>query len=141
MSDRPKRIKLENFELDTVPGTQSSTKVVLQWAPDDAYVGTANGEDSPRGQLRCGAEATAEALQMASEGFVELDVLAIKAIEGFDTVLAIVAMRSDAAEIDARLSGSCLIKDQASRSAAMAVLDATNRLYGHALNIARSNLH
>ena len=83
--------------------------------------------------LRCGAEATAQALQLASGGSVDLDVLAIKAIEGFDTVLAIVAMRSEAAEIDERLSGSCLIDGHAHRSAAMAVLDATNRLYGYAL--------
>jgi hypothetical protein len=133
MAHRPKRIKLENFEIDLEPGLGCTGKVVLKWEPGDAYTGTADGDDSPRGHLRCSAEATAEALQLASGGAVDLDVLAIKAIEGFDTVLVIVAMRSDEAEISERLSGSCLIKGQPPRSAAMAVLDATNRLYGHAL--------
>lgn len=133
MSDRPRRIKLENFEIDSLHSSRCTGRVVLEWDPGDAYMGSASGEDSVRGHLRCGAEATAQALQLASGGSVDLDVLAIKAIKGFDTVLAIVAMRSEAAEIDERLSGSCLINGHAHRSAAMAVLDATNRLYGYAL--------
>jgi hypothetical protein len=140
MNDRPRRIKLENCELDQEPGSGCTSSVELQWDPDNTFVGTAAAEDSPRGQLRCSAEATAQALKLASDGAVDLDILAIKAIEGFDTVLVIVAMRSEAAKISARLSGSCLIKGQLPQSAAMAVLDATNRLYGHAIQTSQTKL-
>jgi hypothetical protein len=75
---------------------------------------------------------------MASGGIVDLDVLAIKAIEGFDTVLVIVALNSKAADISERVSGSCLMRGEPPKSAAMAVLDATNRLYGHALETTRN---
>ncbi len=140
MTDRPRRIKFENFEIDQDPGSRCTSRVVLEWDPGDAYMGTAAGEDSLRGHLRSGAEATAHALQLASGGTVELDVLAIKAIEGFDTVLVIVAMKSEAAEISERLSGSCLMNGEPPKSAAMAVLDATNRLYGHALHNSQTKL-
>ena len=133
MNNRPKRIKLEKFQLDQEPDSRCTSNVVLEWDVGDAYIGTASADDSLRGHLRCGAEAAAHALELASDGAVDLDVLAIKAIEGFDTVLVVVALRSDAAKINERLSGSCLLKGTPPRSAAMAVLDATNRLYGHAL--------
>ena len=140
MTDRAKRIKLENFEIDQEPKTRCTSRVTLEWDSGDGFLATAAGEDSPRGHLRSGAEAAAHALEMASGGTVDLDVLAIKEIEGFDTVLVIVAMKSDAAEISERLSGSCLIKGHPPRSAAMAVLDATNRLYAHALDESRTKL-
>jgi len=136
MNSRPRRVKLEKFELDQQPDSRCTSNVVLEWDPGEAYVGTASAEDSLQGRLRCGAEAAAQALELASGGAVDLDILAIKAIEGFDTVLVIVALRSGPAKINERLSGSCLIKDMAPRSAAMAVLDATNRLYSHAIQSA-----
>jgi hypothetical protein len=132
MNNRSKRIRLEKFELDQQPDSGCTSNVVLEWDDGGAYVGTASADDSMRGHLRCSAEAAAQALELASEGTVDLDILAIKAIEGFDTVLVVVALRSDAAKINERLSGSCLIKGTPPRSAAMAVLDATNRLYGYA---------
>lgn len=140
MTDRPRRIRLQNFALDQESESRCTSKIKLEWAPGDAYFGTAAGEDSLRGHLRSGAEAAAQALEMASGGSVDLDVLAVKAIEGFDTVLVIVALKSKAAKISERLSGSCLMKGEAPKSAAMAVLDATNRLYGHALESTRTKL-
>ncbi len=133
MTDRPRRIKLDNFDLEQTSDACCTGRVVLEWTPQDTHIGTASADHTTRGHLRCGAEAAAQALELASGGRVDLEVLAVKAIEGFDTVLAIVAMKSDAARINERLSGSCLIKGHAPRSAAMAVLDATNRLYGHVL--------
>ena len=141
MNNRPRRIKLEKFELDQQTDSRCTSNVVLEWNPGEAYVGTASAENSLRGHLRCGAEAAAQALELASGGTVDLDILAIKAIEGFDTVLVIVALRSGPAKINERISGSCLIKGAVPRSAAMAVLDATNRLYGHAIQNTGHQLH
>jgi hypothetical protein len=140
MTDRPRRIRLQNFAIDQESESRCTSKVRLEWSPGDVYFGTAASDDSPHGHLRCGAEAAAQALEMASGGTVDLDVLAIKEIEGFDTVLVIVALKSKAAKISARLAGSCLMKGEPPKSAAMAVLDATNRLYGHALESTRTKL-
>ncbi len=141
MNNRPSRIKLEKIELDQSVDSSCTSNVVLEWKKGEPYMGSASGDNSERGHLRCGAEAAAKALELASGGAVDLDVLAIKAIDGFDTVLVIVALRSDISDINERLSGSCLIKGAPPRSAAMAVLDATNRLYGHALERASAKLH
>jgi hypothetical protein len=140
MNDRPKRIKLENFEIDTEPDSRCTSRVMLEWDSGDGFLGTAAADDSIRGHIRSGAEATAQALEMASNGLVDLDVLAVTAIEGFDTCLVIVAIRSGPAKINQRVSGSCLMKGDPPKSAAMAVLDATNRLYGHALQTAHTKL-
>jgi hypothetical protein len=140
MNDRPKRIKLENFEIEREQDSRCTSWVVLEWEPGDGFLGASAGDDSLRGHIRSGAEAAAQALEIASEGLVDLDVLAVKAIEGFDTVLVIVAIKSGPAEINERVSGSCLMRGEPPKSAAMAVLDATNRLYGHALETSRTNL-
>ncbi len=134
MTERPRRIKLEKLEVDNALEHHCTSRVVLSWNPEDPIVGTATAEDSIRGQLRSSAEATARALEVASDGKVGLDILAIKEIEGFDTVLVIVSLSCDVMRTTERLSGSCLIRGKAApRSAAMAVLDATNRLYGSAV--------
>lgn len=140
MNNRPKRIKLENFEIEREQDSRCTSKVVLEWESGDGFLGTAAGDDSLRGHIRSGAEAAALALEMASGGLVDLDVLAVKAIEGFDTVLVIVAIKSGPAEINQRVSGSCLMKGEPPKSAAMAVLDATNRLYGYALQTSHAKL-
>ena len=132
VDDSGRRIKLERFELERNQDEQCTGRAILAWQPGDVFVGTAMSEDSLRGHLRCGAEATARALELASEGRVALEVLAVRAIEGFDTVLVIVSLSSQY-EKGERLAGSCLMKGQPPRSAAMAVLNATNRLYGRAV--------
>ena len=132
MSERYRRVRLEKLEIEELSDTECTSRVVLSWSPDDTYEGTASADNSPRGQLRCAAEATARALEAASDGKVWLEVLAVKAIEGFDTVLAIVSISSEI-DIGERLTGSCLIQGEAPRSAVLAVLSAINRLYGRAV--------
>ena len=70
------------------------------------------------------------ALQEASGGKVSLEVLAVKAVEGFDTVIVVVSLASRADGVAERLVGSCLIQGQSTRGAVLAVLSATNRLFG-----------
>ena len=124
------RVRFEDFVLQQLPENRCSVRVVLSWHPGDEFVGIAEGEDSPQGQLRSGAEATARALEAAAHGRVGLTVLSVKAIETFNTVLVIVSLSSHVDHRAERLVGSCLIKERAARGAALAVLSATNRLLG-----------
>jgi hypothetical protein len=125
-----KRIRFVDFVLQQLPDTRCSARVVLAWYPGEEFVGTAEAEDSPQGQLRSAAEATARALEAAAQGQVGLTVLSVKALETFDTVLVIVSLSSRVDDRAERLVGSCLIKERAARGAALAVLSATNRLLG-----------
>ncbi len=113
--------------LQQLPNTQYLADVVLAWHAGDEFVGTAEGEDSPQGQLRSAAEATAQALEAATHGQVGLTVLSVNALETLGTILVVVSLSSHVDHRSERLVGSCLIKERPARGAALAVLNATNR--------------
>ena len=129
-----KRVKLADFRVESAGADATEARVAVQWKPDRVFEGVAVGDTSPRSQLRLAAEATARALEQASEGKVGLEVLAVKAVEGFDTVIVVVSLASQADGIAERLVGSCLIKGHATRGAVLAVLTATNRLFGRVVH-------
>jgi len=126
-----RRVRLADFNCEASEANGCQARVVVQWASDQIFVGESKGDGSSRGSLRCAAEATARALMQASEGKVDLEVLAVKAVEGFDTVIVVVSLASQVGDVAERLVGSCLIAGQPPRGAVLAVLSATNRLFGH----------
>ncbi len=121
------RVRLEGFEVEQLPDRRCAVRVAVAWQPGSDFVGTAEGADSPQGRLQCAADATARALQRASQNKVQLRVLAIKAVEGFGLDAVLVVVSFEALGLVERLVGSCLIKEQPSRAACLAVLHATNR--------------
>lgn len=125
------RIRFEDFTLDQQPGSRCAVQVVLGWKPGDGFSGKSDGVDSPTGQLRCAANATARALEQAFGEEVQLSVLGVKAIKAFDAVLVVVSLTSHSRGQDQRLVGSCMVEDDLARGAALAVLNATNRLLGN----------
>ncbi len=127
-----KRVRLKGFEVTQQPDGRWVGRVGVVWHPGSDFVGTAERPDSPQAQLRCAAEATARALEGVTRNKVAVQVLAVKAIEGFDTVLVVVSL--EALDLVERLVGSCLMKEQPSRAAARAVLHATNRRLGTPVN-------
>ena len=130
--DLQKRVRLEGFEVTQLPAGRCAGRVVVAWQPGSDFVGTAEGAGTPQGELRCAAEATARALELATLNKIALQVLAVTAIEGFDTVLVVVSF--EARDLVERLVGSCLIKGQPSRAASLAVLHAANRRLGAAVH-------
>jgi hypothetical protein len=128
---------LLDCEFERVPLPQARVRV--SWNDDREFLGEATEpadeatEDRP--VLRAAAEATAAALSQASEGLVHLDVLAVKAVEGFDTVIVVVSLQSEVAGVTERLVGSCLIRGEPERGAVLAVLSGTNRLFGKVVNV------
>jgi hypothetical protein len=127
------RITFEDVVLDQV-GNRCSARVMLSLREDVELVGTAEGDASRRGRLRCAAEATAQAIESAVPSQLALTVLAVKLVETVDTVLVIVSLSSRGDQDGERLVGSCLVKERPDRSAALAVLSATNRLVGPLLH-------
>ncbi len=129
--DLHKRISLEKFEVWQHPDARWAARVVLAWRPGGkASVGTAEGDGSPQGQVRCAAEGTARALELSVDGTVAITVLAVKVIDGFDTVLTVVSLTSRVDALAERVAGACIINGEPARAAVLAVLSATNRLIG-----------
>ena len=127
------RNKLEELVVDQV-GDRCSARVMLSLSPGVEIIGTAEGEASQRGRLRCAAEATAQAIEGATAEQLELTVLAVKLVETIDAVIVVMALASPANQDGQRMVGSCLVQGQPDRSAVLAVLSATNRLVGPLLH-------
>ena len=87
---------------------------------------------SQAGELRCCAEAAVNALEHAVQPQLTFELLGVKAVRAFDATVVIVSL-SARAEATTRLVGSCLTETDPPRGAALAVLNATNRLLGNYL--------
>ena len=100
------------------------------WEPETSFEGTAEGLCSPTGELRCAAQAAVNALEKAVEGKVGLELLGVKSVRAFDSNVVIVSL-SCHHEVPQRVVGSYLAQEHLPRGAALAVLNATNRMLGN----------
>jgi len=124
------RLKFVEFEFATLASGRCRSRVVLEWREGVSFEGSAEGLGSQTGQLRCAAEATVEALEQAVDGKVKLELLGVKAVRAFDAVVLIVSLSCHNGTAQ-RVVGSYLSEDELPRGAALAVLNATNRLLGN----------
>ena len=122
------RITFEGVALDEV-GDRCSVRVTLSLSGVE-MVGTAEGEASEHGRLRCAAEATARAIENAAPSQLKLSVIAVKLVHTVEAVLVLVSLASQANQDGERLVGSCLVKGEPDQSTVFAVLSATNRIVG-----------
>ncbi len=130
--DRSNRIKFEDMELQQLPGSRCNGRVVLCWEEGEPIVGTAEGVDSPTGVLRCAAEATARALELAVDNRISLRLLGVRTIKAFDAIVVVVSLHSRVSDHEQRVIGTAVIdSNQASLAAVNAVLSATNRHLGN----------
>jgi hypothetical protein len=77
--------------------------------------------------LRCGAQACLNALAQVVQDKA-FEVLGVKAVRAFDENVVIVSLAMRGSGDGPRLVGSCLAGEKLARGAAIAVLNATNRL-------------
>ncbi len=126
-TDRLKFISLE-FE-NTSEGRQA--KVTLGMQPDLMFIGTADCSEAAGGELRCAALATVHAIhQTASESERILELIGARAVKAFDATVVIVSLWARLGGGKRRLVGSYIAEDDEAKGAALAVLNATNRLLG-----------
>lgn len=123
------RLDFQDFLYEAYPNGRCSTAVTLGWTDGVTYDGTADGTQTLEGKLRCGALASLSAAENATQGQIQLDLLGVKALRAFDQWIVIVLVRGRGEEETYRLLGSyATAEDEAARGAALAVLDATNRI-------------
>ena len=121
------RLRFVNFKLDRLPSGECRVRVTLAWPEGQRFHGEARGLTSQAGELRCAAQASLLALaQAVREPAFEL--VGVKSIRAFDSTVVIVSLGLPGASEGPRVVGSYLTEGDVPRGAALAVLNATNRL-------------
>lgn len=128
---RRERLRFIGFGFERLPSGRCQAEVTLELGPGERWAGRADGVASDAGELRCAAEATLRAIEQSVRGVVSFDLLGVKAVRAFDTVVLIVSVVSRGNGETHRLVGSFLADHDTARGAAVAVLNATNRLLGN----------
>ena len=126
------RLRFVDFELRRLQNGRCRARVVLEWHPDEQFVGSAEELGSQAGELRCAAQAALGAIERAMASRVNFELLGVKAVRAFDSTVVIVSLTSREPDARAsRLVGSYITDDVSARGAALAVLNATNRVLGN----------
>ena len=134
-SKHPDRIRLKECKCEHLPGNRFTARVVLAWPGGNEFVGTSQAEDTELGRLWCAAEATIRALELSVNHEIALKVVGVRTLLEHHTLITITLLSGRALGEAQQLAGSCFMEAQPERSAALAVLKATNRLV---FNIMRS---
>ena len=122
------RVRFSRFTVTRTKAGQTTAEVTLE-LDGEKHVGQSSGASSPLGDLRTSAEACLRALAQFSAG-IEFELMAVKHIRAFDSNLAIVSISHRQEGATYPLVGCYLAKDDVCRGAAIAVLNATNRVLG-----------
>lgn len=126
------RLRFSAFDFDRSPDGHCHARVVLSWAEGGEFVGRADGVVSPAGELRCAATAALDAIMQAAGKQAKFELLGVKAVRAFDQTVVIVSIAARDTRV-LRLVGSHITETNPPRGAALAVLNATNRLMGNLL--------
>jgi len=125
------RLKFLDFEFVKQMDGRCHSRVLLERGPGQQYEGLSELTGSEAGELRCAAQAATTALQNAVGEQMRFELLGVKAVRAFDATVIIVSLSCHDGAPAIRLVGSCLSDTDQHRGAAMAVLNATNRLLGN----------
>ena len=120
------RVRFNNFQFVRSQSGQCSAEVTLEMN-GTLHRGKSAGPSSPLGDLRISAEACLRALSgfAGADGF---ELMAVKHVRAFDSNLAIVSITHRQGAATYPLVGCYLAKEDVCRGAAIAVLNATNRI-------------
>jgi hypothetical protein len=128
---RRERLRFTGFSLTRSPSGLVTAEVSLEWAPGETVMGRAQGQASPAGDARLGAEAAIRALETFTEQTITFELVGVKCVRAFDAnvVIASLIQRGDTGPD--RLLGCYLADGDMVKGAALAVLNATNRVLGN----------
>ena len=125
------RLRFSEYDFRRLPNGRCRARVVLGLSDGRRFAGESEGVTSQTGELRCSAAAAVQALEHAVIGDIGFELLGVKAVRAFDATVVIVSLSARTGAEASRLVGSYLTDADPSRGAALAVLNATNRLLGN----------
>jgi hypothetical protein len=123
------RLSIASFTCTRSAAGHCTVEMVLDYA-GGKFVGTAEGQSSPVGDIRLGAEAAIRAVDAFANSSLGLELMGVKLIRAFDANVVIVSATQRAAR-STKLVGCYMADDDTVRGAALAVLNATNRVLGN----------
>jgi len=126
------RLRLVDFRFTRSQSGQAVAEVDLEWAVGQRVTGRATGASSPTGDLRISADAALRALDQFTQGNFKFDLVGVKSLRAFDATVIIVAV-GFAHTPSEHLLGCYLSTHDPMRGAAVAVLNATNRVIGNSI--------
>jgi hypothetical protein len=121
------RLRFVGFKLDRLPSGECRARVTLAWPDGPRFEGESRGLTSQAGELRCAAQASLQALAQAVRD-PAFELVGVKAVRAFDATVVIVSLGMPGHSEGPRVVGSYLTEGDPPRGAALAVLNATNRL-------------
>jgi hypothetical protein len=128
---RRERLRFTGFSYERSPAGRVTCQVTLEWAPGETVVGKAEGQASPAGDSRLGAEAAIRALETFTNRAITFELVGVKVVRAFDANVVIASLIQHGDEGPERLLGCYLADGDMVRGAALAVLNATNRVLGN----------
>jgi hypothetical protein len=123
------RLRFEEFSVDRFPDGRCRARTRLGWTEGTVFVGEVEGTQTLEGELRAGAQSAVEAATSAANGRLKLTLRGVKAIRAFDCWVIVVSVGAKGEREHQRLIGAFPSEDRnMARGAALAVMDATNRI-------------
>ena len=123
------RLRFVDLEVHPHPDGHGEVVVRMEWHGEELR-GEASGLVTREGDIRMGAMASLETIRQIAGEVVEADLRGVKAVRAFDAWVVIASVRARSQGEEFRLLGAkaCQDEDELPRGAAIAVLDALNRL-------------
>ena len=125
------RLRFTDFSFQRSPSGLCVAEVSLGWHDGSTIRGRASGQSGPMGDLRLAADAALRALEQFSNHELLFELIGVKLVRAFDENLVIVSIAMRGEQGPTRLIGAYLAADDVTRGAAVAVLNATNRVLGN----------
>lgn len=130
-----RRVRFLSARLQTPRMGRARAEVELEWG-GQTFADAVEGETGAAMELRHAAQATLGALGAILNGRMQFTLVGIKSFRAFDTDVVVVLLRTDNIN---PLIGASLATSDPYRSAALAVLNATNRVLGNYLTNAENS--
>lgn len=124
----PRKVKFVRASLETLAPNQCLAKVELERAEAGTFVGTATGGCPDVEGLRASAQATADALMQAVGEQHLIEVHDVEVFDAFGKQAVLVHVAAQLQDRTQALMGFCVTGEDPPRAAALAVLNATNRV-------------
>jgi hypothetical protein len=128
---RRERLRFTGFSYDRSPSGRVTCQVTLEFSPGENIVGKVQGQASPAGDSRLGAEAAIQALELFTKREITFELVGVKVVRAFDANVVITSLIQHGDDGPERLLGCYLADGDMVRGAALAVLNATNRVLGN----------
>jgi hypothetical protein len=130
-----RRVRFVSARLTQPRPGRAVAEVELEWA-GESFREVLEGEGGAPLELRLAALATLRSLHAILHGRVEFELVGIKGFRAFDAEVVVAVLRGGTSD-GRTLIGAALATDNLHRSAALAVLNATNRILGNYLTQAQ----